>query len=153
MSGNFAPSNPSIIGFFRYETVASPGAGNNFVFTAGANVLRCVQSVRFMLTVAVAVADRYFGLVLRNQGSTITMARYTQVVMSAASAPTVWYVDINWPLTSTQDVSNRNTIFDNLPPMWLNPGDTLGSDVLGLQAGDSLSQIQIAVFCYQQFAT
>lgn len=153
MSGNFAPANPSIFGYWRYETVAAPGAGNNWTFTNGANALRCVQSVRFMFTPAVAAGDRYLGLVLKNQGSTITMSRYTQIVLTALSAPTVWYLDINWPLTSTQDVPNRNTIYDNLPPLWLNPGDTLSSDVLGILAGDSMSSIQIGCFCYQQFAT
>lgn len=152
MTGNFAPSNPSIFGFWRYETVAAPAAGQNWTFTNGSNALRCVQAVRYLLVAGAAVADRYCGVVLKNQGSTIVMARYSQVAVTAA-ASVVWYADVNWPLTSTQDVPNRIIINDNLAPMWLNPGDTLSSDVLNLQAADGIAQIQIAVFAYQSFAT
>lgn len=147
MSSNYAPFSPAIVGFFRYDTVASPGAGNNFTYTAPNGVLRCVQSVRFVFSAGAAVADRYAILQVKNQGSTVTVTAFSQVAITAA-AVNACYFDINGPDTTMQDLPARTVNRDNLPPIWLLPGDTLGSAIANLQALDTITQIQIASICY-----
>lgn len=148
MSGNFAPLQANgTLGFFRYDTVSAPVAGSHWVFTAGAGALRCVLSVRYLLAAGATAADRYFGVTVKNQGSTVTMARYSAIAVTAGSVILALF-DLNGPDVTTQDQGARTQQFNSLPPIWLLPGDTLQSDVQNLQALDNLSQIQIGSMCY-----
>lgn len=126
-------------GWPQIELVGDPGAGLNFVYTVGTGLIVQPMGIRFTLTTDATVADRV--ATLRYQHQAFIVADMPPNASQPASQAYVYTFAPGLMLHTAVPSLEFNTATAH--PIWLIPGDTIRSSILGIQVGDAITGIRL----------
>ena len=125
----------------RVLTAAQPPAGAEW--TAQPDNLRAwkVLAALGSLTTAVAVANRFPGLVIHTDGQDIWQGAVPTAITASLTVPVSYAPEV----TSASQATAAWPAQLEIPEMWLPPGSTVSSKTPGLQAADQYAATQLLV--------
>lgn len=129
-------------GFLGSANIGNPAAGANFTNTIDAGVVRRIMAVAFRLVTDATVATRTPGLEVV-VGGIVAVSPLPGATQAASQTKDFSFSDVGQGLVSTPVLSN---CFPS--DLYLKGGDVLRSQVVGIQAGDQLSNI---VMVYEEW--
>lgn len=134
--------NPLNTGVFSIQsaTIANPAAGTQISYSPPANARIMPISMTLLYTASAAAANRYVGIGM-NDGTRIVTAQISTVAQTANQVFTYYF---NFGQVATLDLSAANIITSGMPRnVFLEPGDTGVSTVVGMDAGDTITIIRL----------
>ena len=117
-----------------------PGAGNNFQFTVPANSRYHILNLNYNFSTSAAVADRYHAISVTINANIHLIGLFAQ----AQTASLTWQFHWHAGLSQHVDLTANNLASLSMgSPLILSPGDTLQTNILGIDGGDTLANIDL----------
>lgn len=123
----------------------APVAGSDWSYMPSQTDQTVIMAITATLTTDATVANRYPGLKMTDQSGLVYFAMNASEPQAASLAVTYSYAE-SAPNQSGITAVTGQALAAPLPQIWLQPGDTIGSDTLGLDASDQWSAIVIRFY-------
>lgn len=121
-----------------------PAAGTDFVYRIPGEVYSSIEIVKFTLTTSAAVANRVPGITYQDGDGNDFAQIYSSNTVVASSTITTTLSDSLCSDNYTASGASKGCI----PHVLLPPGFKIRLDVVGIQAGDQISNVSIFVCRY-----
>ena len=118
--------------------VANPGAGNNLSISPNPALRIEITALSFLLTADANAANRLVTLTL-SDGAVVTPISASPGFQTANEAITYYF---STGMINSDASASIQSIFTSLPKnLFLDPGDSVISDILNIQVGDAITNV------------